>query len=63
MSKQSHNQREIVLVPFSYSDIRTTKKRPVLIVSNDAYNRQFDDVIVCVIPQAKKKRLLVVCYR
>jgi mRNA interferase MazF len=49
MSKQTYNQREIVLVPFPYSDLSTTKKRPVLIVSNDAYNRQFEDVVVCVI--------------
>lgn len=49
MSKPSYNQREIVLVPFPYSDLSTTKKRPVLIVSNNAYNQQFEDVIVCVI--------------
>jgi mRNA interferase MazF len=49
MSKTIYNQREIVLVPFPYSDLSTTKKRPVLIVSNDAYNRKFEDVVVCVI--------------
>lgn len=49
MSKQSYNQHEIVLVPFPYSDLSTAKKRPVLIVSNDVYNRQFEDVVVCVI--------------
>ncbi|MFH1198163.1 MAG: type II toxin-antitoxin system PemK/MazF family toxin [bacterium] len=43
------NQREIVLVPFPYSDLSSTKKRPVLIVSNDKYNSEYDDVIVCVV--------------
>ena len=42
-------QREIVLVPFPYSDLSATKKRPVLIVSNDEYNSKFQDVVVCVI--------------
>lgn len=44
-----YRQREIVLVPFPYSDLSTTKKRPVLIVSNNSYNRKYDDVLVCVI--------------
>ena len=42
-------QREIVLVPFPYSDYSAIKKRPVLIISNDDYNQRFQDVIVCVI--------------
>ena len=42
-------QREIVLVPFPYSDLSATKRRPVLIVSNNDYNNGFDDVVVCVI--------------
>ena len=42
-------QREIVLVPFPYSDLSSRKQRPVLIISNDEYNRKFEDVVVCVI--------------
>jgi len=44
-----YNQREIVLVPFPYSDLTNTKRRPVLIISNDNYNKKFHDVVVCVI--------------
>ena len=44
-----YKQRQIVLVPFPYSDLSTTKRRPVLIVSNDLYNSSFNDVLVCVI--------------
>ncbi|MCX6152363.1 MAG: type II toxin-antitoxin system PemK/MazF family toxin [Ignavibacteriales bacterium] len=44
-----YNQREIVLVPFPYSDLSSSKKRPVLIVSNDDYNKEHDEVVVCVI--------------
>ena len=44
-----YKQRQIVLVPFPYSDLSGNKRRPVLIVSNDSYNKAFDDVLVCVI--------------
>ena len=44
-----YKQREIVLVPFPYSDLSASKKRPVLIVSNDDFNNKFEDVVVCVI--------------
>ncbi len=42
-------QREIVLVPFPYSDLSSIKRRPVLVVSNDEYNAKYNDVIVTVI--------------
>ncbi len=43
-----------MLVPFPYSDLTSTKRRPVLIISNDNYNQQFHDV-VCVITSNKQK--------
>lgn len=49
MSGIKYKQREIVLVPFPYSDLTSTKRRPVLIVSNDEYNKKFQDAVVCVI--------------
>ncbi len=44
-----YNQRDIVLVPFPYSDLTAIKKRPVLIISNNEYNSTHDDVVVCVV--------------
>ena len=44
-----YNQREIVLVPFPYSDLSSAKKRPVLIVSNNEYNQKYHDIVVAVI--------------
>lgn len=44
-----YRQREIVLVPFPYSDLSSIKRRPVLIVSNDEYNSKYQDVVVVVI--------------
>ncbi len=39
-------QRDIVLVPVPFTDLSSTKRRPVVIVSNNAYNHQMADVIV-----------------
>ena len=42
-----YRQRDIALVPFPFSDLSGQKVRPVLILSNDAYNQQSADVVVC----------------
>lgn len=44
-----YKQREIVLLPFPYSDLSSMKRRPVLILSNDKYNNSNDDIIVAAI--------------
>jgi len=40
---------DIVLVPFPFTDQTTIKKRPAVIVSSDAYNRQRPDIIITAI--------------
>src|SRR3972149_2834248 len=40
------NQREILLVPFPFSDQSGRKVRPVIVVSNDSFNNRSEDVIV-----------------
>ena len=42
-----YRQRDIVLVPFPFSDLSIQQVRPVLILSNDAYNQQSSDIVVC----------------
>jgi mRNA interferase MazF len=39
-------QGEIVLIPVPFTDLTTQKRRPVIIVSSDAYNRRSPDVVV-----------------
>lgn len=40
-------QRDILLVPFPFSDLSGNKVRPVLVVSKDEFNKYSGDVIVC----------------
>ncbi len=42
-----YKQREIVLVPFPFSDLTEIKRRPVLIISNNKFNSSNEDIIVC----------------
>lgn len=44
-----HKQGDILLVPIPFSDLTATKKRPVLVLSNDSYNIQTEDIIVAAI--------------
>ncbi|MEK6888422.1 MAG: type II toxin-antitoxin system PemK/MazF family toxin [Candidatus Aenigmatarchaeota archaeon] len=42
-------QQDIVWVKFPYSDLHGQKFRPAVVVSNNAYNRKKQDVVVCAI--------------
>jgi mRNA interferase MazF len=42
-------QRDIILIPFPFSDLSTSKRRPAIIISNSSYNTHNDDVICCAI--------------
>jgi len=43
-----YNQKEIVLIPFPYSDLTGSKQRPALIISNEKLNKT-EDRICCLI--------------
>ena len=50
------DQRSIILVPFPFSDLAGSKKRPALVISNTEFNRRNDDIVCCLVtsnPAAK----------
>jgi mRNA interferase MazF len=54
-----YRQREIVLIPFPYSDLSGSKLRPALIVSNDILNKT-DDRLCCLITSNPPKEGLLI---
>ncbi len=51
-----YKQRDILLIPVPFSDLTSYKKRPVLVLSNDNYNRTSEDIIVAAITSKVDKR-------
>ena len=47
------NQKDIVLIPFPYSDLSTMKKRPALIISNE--KMRGEDFICCLVTSKPHK--------
>lgn len=48
-STTTYSFADVILVPFPFTDQRTTKKRPAVVVSSDAYHRQRPDIILMAI--------------
>ena len=44
-----YKQGDIILIPIPFTDLSSSKKRPVLILSSDGYNSSADDLIVAAI--------------
>jgi mRNA-degrading endonuclease toxin of MazEF toxin-antitoxin module len=39
-------QGDVVLIPVPFTDLSTNKRRPVIVISNDAYHSRTNDTIV-----------------
>ena len=40
------SQKEIVLLPYPFSDLERTKVRPALVISNNSFNRKSEDCMM-----------------
>ena len=49
-------QRDIVLLLFPFSDLKSSKVRPALVLSSNEYNRKFDDFIAVPLTTNLKSR-------
>ncbi|MEW6409654.1 MAG: type II toxin-antitoxin system PemK/MazF family toxin [Nitrospirota bacterium] len=48
-SGMTYNQGSLVLVPFPFTDLSATKKRPALVVSPDWFNQTYEDIILAAV--------------
>ena len=48
-STTRYRRGDIVLVPFPFTDLSATKKRPALVVSPDKFNEHAQDVVLVAI--------------
>jgi mRNA interferase MazF len=39
-------QREMVLIPIPYSNLKSKKRRPVIVIPNNLYNQKTEDIVV-----------------
>lgn len=44
-----YKQGDILLIPIPFTDLTSSKKRPVLVLSNEDYNCKTEDIIVAAI--------------
>jgi mRNA interferase MazF len=48
-STTRYKRGDIVLVPFPFTDLSSSKRRPALVISADAFNDRMEDVVVAAI--------------
>lgn len=49
-----YKQKDLLLVPVPFSDLSSKKSRPVIVISNDKYNRTQEDVLVASVTSSPK---------
>jgi len=56
LGTMTYRQGSVVLVPFPFSDLSTTKQRPALIVSANWYNQSKDDCVLAAITSTVRQK-------
>jgi mRNA interferase MazF len=52
-----YERGDVVLVPFPFSNQKTTKKRPAVVVSSSVYNAASPDIVIMAVTSQTQKNL------
>jgi mRNA interferase MazF len=44
-----YKRGDVILIPFPFSDLSSSKQRPALVISSEEFHRQCPDIIACAI--------------
>ncbi len=55
-SMTSYKFGDIVLVPFPFTDQKSSKKRPAVVISSDVYHHQRPDLILIAVTSASGQK-------
>jgi len=50
-----YKQRDIILIPIPFTDLSAEKKRPVLVLSDDTYNKSSSDILVVMVTSTRHR--------
>lgn len=59
MEQKVYCQRDVVLIPFPYSDLTLSRKRPALIISNEKINKMQDRICCLITTKPHKDDLII----
>ncbi len=59
MEQKVYSQKDIVLIPFPYSDLTLSKRRPALIISNEKINKMQDKICCLITTKPHKDDLII----
>ena len=51
-----YKQREMVLIPVPFSDLKSARRRPVIVISNNLYNQKTEDIVVVAVTSNIEER-------
>jgi mRNA interferase MazF len=54
--KYKLKQREMLLIPIPFSDLKSKKRRPVIVISNNIYNQKTEDIVVVAVTSNIQKK-------